>query len=490
VSQPRIVRLDYDSHPKQKILHGLKAQEIMYGGAAGGGKSHGLRWDAYDVCLKNAGCDAYLFRRTRTDLENTHIKRVLRELPEWCGAYSMNRNRYEFFNGSYLNMCYAEHEEDVFRYDSVEFHWLGVDEAGHFSAEQLGYLKTRLRVGGWKYDPAYEGFFPRMILTANPGGISHNYLKKKYISGKQIAKITIEGRDYLIRYFKDESGIQCAFIPASMRDNPTLATNYDKQFADVPEWKRKQLVDGDWDVVPGAFFDCWDVKKHIIRPFTVPQEWARFRALDWGFTQPFWIGEFAVSDGNDIVNTRGETVNYPEGAVICIWEWYGGRNGYGGGNKGLQLDASEVAKKIVRERGKVSYTVAGRDTWNADNGPSSAEKFQTNGLPLAMADVKQGTRVPGWQHCYLMLKSGMFFSFETNDALNSCIPSLEADPDKPDDVNKKGEDHPGDAWRYALMSRPRNTVIEKQDPPPMTVAPTFNDVMKRRKKPERMRICH
>jgi len=85
------------------------------------------------ACLKNPGCDTYLFRRTRVELENTHIKKLKEEIPYGLGRYNETRNRWEFpeVNGtrSYLNMCYAEHEHDVDKYNSVEFHSLLIDEA-------------------------------------------------------------------------------------------------------------------------------------------------------------------------------------------------------------------------------------------------------------------------------------------------------------------------------------------------------------------------
>lgn len=491
--------LSYLPQPKQKILHTThfkidgevyKIRQILYGGAAGGGKSHAMRWDAIECCLNNPGCDAYLFRKSRTDLENTHIKRIKAEIPEELGRYSENRNRMEFKNGSYLNMMYAEHEKDVYKYDSVEFHWLGVDEAGHFSSDQLSYLKTRVRTGGWQ---PRQDIFPRMIYSANPGGVSHTYLKQRFMVGRD--PIWIEIKDHYtgemvkceVRPFLDEDDYPTLFIPASMHDNRYLDPDYEKQFNDLPEWKRKQLVDGDWDVIPGAFFDCWNTRKHVIRPFKVPEYWTRFRAGDHGFATPFWWGEFTISDGEPVINSAGEKVEYPKDAIICIWEWYGSKGDpekhvpdgiYGFGNKGLRLDPAEVASKIVRKRGKVNYSVGGHDMWQADKGPSPAEKFFKAGMTVTQADYKRET---GWQHMYSMINNDLFYSFETNLALNGCIPILETDPNKPEDIEKKGEDHPGDGCRYGLMSRP--LVGEKPKPrEEPRYMPTINELIKLNRK--------
>lgn len=489
--------LSYRPQPKQKILHttefdldGIthKIRQILYGGAAGGGKSHGMRWDAIECCINNPGCDAYLFRKSRTDLENTHIKRIKQEIPDALGKYSENRNRFEFWNGAYLNMMYAEHEKDVFKYDSVEFHWLGIDEAGHFTREQLAYLKTRVRTGGWQ--PAQD-IFPRQIYSANPGGVSHNYLKQTFMIGRKPKVISVldddEGEyvDCTIYPFIDDNGHPTLFIPAKMDDNRYLDDDYEAQFNDLPDWKRKQLVDGDWDTIPGAFFTCWNTKRHIIRPFRVPEYWTKFRAVDWGFATPFWIGEFAISDGEAIINSAGEKHEYPKDAVICIWEWYGSKGekriedgSYGFSLKGLRQDPREVAQTVVNKRGTVDYSVGGHDMWQADKGPSPAEKFFKAGMTIAQADYK---REAGWQHMFSMINNDMFYSFDTCTALNSCIPTLETDPNKPEDIEKKGEDHPGDGCRYGLMSRPFVTERPPEPEKPRYM-PTFNELVKLNRK--------
>ena len=309
------IELSYKPQPKQNLLHGTIVKQILYGGAAGGGKSHSMRWDAYQACLENPGLDAYLFRRTRTELENTHIKKVRVELrldipghEEDLGRYNETRNRYEFTNGSFLNMCYAEHEQHVYNYDSVEFHWLGIDQAEQFTPFMLDYLKTRMRIGAFR--PVVPDMFPRLILSANPGNIAHHYLKEIFIKDRPKFDYDVQGFDANgneitktcpMAIFHDESmvdpmdesdpGWRSAFIPAGIPDNDYLDKNYAAAFGRLPEWRRKQLIWGDWDVVPGAYFECWNPKVTEVEPFEVPRWWTCFRSIDWGFSTPFWYGE-------------------------------------------------------------------------------------------------------------------------------------------------------------------------------------------------------
>ena len=110
--------LPYTPQDKQKLLHSTEARQILYGGAAGGGKSHSLRWDAIAFCLQNPGCDAYLFRRSRGELMDNHIRKIRAEIPAELGQYNSKEDRFVFTNGSGINFCYCEKENDVYRHRS------------------------------------------------------------------------------------------------------------------------------------------------------------------------------------------------------------------------------------------------------------------------------------------------------------------------------------------------------------------------------------
>ena len=159
--------LDYAPQEKQQLLHSTNARQILYGGAAGGGKSVAIRWDAYMACLQNPGCQAYLFRRTLVELRDNHIKWVRGEIPESLAKYSETKNELVFINGSRLNFCYCEKEGDVHRYQGAEMHWVGIDEAAHLTESQISYLKTRNRLGGWKPE-VDTGRLPRFVMASNP----------------------------------------------------------------------------------------------------------------------------------------------------------------------------------------------------------------------------------------------------------------------------------------------------------------------------------
>ena len=102
----------------------------------------------------------------------------------------------------------------------------------------------------------------------------------------------------------------------------------------------KAWLDGDWTIIDGAYFDCWNTEL-VIDPFTIPDHWFRFRAFDWGSAKPFSVGWWAVAGENYI--HKGKVI--PRGALVRYREWYGAKSA----NVGLKLTAEQVAAGI-RER--------------------------------------------------------------------------------------------------------------------------------------------
>jgi hypothetical protein len=440
-----VINLQYTPQPRQNKLHEAICTQILYGGAAGGGKSHGLRWDAYEFCMKNPGCNAYLVRKSHPQLEANHILPLKRELPKELGSYNETKKRFDWWNGSVLQFRHCEYDRDLHDFQGWECHWLGIDEASQLNPEHIKYMKTRVRLGGWKpQDKAAQRRLPRCVMTSNPGGPSHHYLKELFID-RALPETVFYDEEMRNPSNPDHKGWSSIYIPAKMTDNQYLDDDYAGQFGQLPEWQAKQLRDGDWNVIPGAYFDCFNAD-NIIQPFTVPPWWPKFRSCDWGFATPFSIGEWTMSDGSYVETPDGE-VSFPEDALIRVWEWYGNEKG----NKGLRMDGSVVGSKVVLERGRVLPGPCDPSAWRADMGPSAAEKMRKSGLIFFKGDNQ---REAGWQEMYSRIKDNMLLVTSNCYDFIRTIPALEADPMNPNDVLKGGEDHVGDECRYMCMSRP------------------------------------
>lgn len=443
--------LPYVPQPRQKLLHSAIARQIFYGGSAGGGKSKALRWDGAAFCLRNPGCLAVLFRRTQKQLENNHILQIRSEFPPEIGRFNETRRRFEFKNGSVLAFQHCEHRNDLGDIQGWEIHWAGLDEAALFEPEMIAFIKSRMRLGSWKpTDPEDAKRLPRLALGSNPGGPSHAYLKNTFIKAAPPETIFYDStmRD---PNNPEDKGWTSIFIPARMTDNRYLDAGYAAAFQHLPVWQQKQLVDGDWDTVAGAFFECWS-NRNVIPSFEIPENWLRFQSMDWGFATPFSIGEHVVANGEAIVDKTGKEVTYPDGAIIRVWEWYGGIKGFGNGNVGLRRDAGDIGSdlRLMRPH-KVDYRVADESIYRTDSGPSVAEKFAKSGVMWQRAERE---RIPGWQEMYRRIDSGMYLVTDNCTTAIQAIPQAMADENKPEDIKKEGEDHVIDEIRYGLMSRP------------------------------------
>lgn len=470
------IDLGYRPQPKQRVLHTTGARLILYGGAAGGGKSRSIRADAVAACLDNPGCQAFLFRRTLPELEQNHITPIRSELPEslGLGRYNGTRNRFEFANGSMLNFAYCENAGDEWRYHGAEMHWLGVDEAALFGPEQLTFLLSRVRLGS--FDPREPELLPRIVYASNPGGPSHQYLKQIFIDGRTPETV----------FTDPETRMPAIFIPAKIEDNTYIDPSYALQFSRMSKAKQRMYRDGDWNVVAGAFFDCFETGRHVIRPFQVPHWWVKFRAIDWGHATPFSIGWWAVSDGSEVERRDGSKARLPAGALVKYREWYGCQPDAAGRitNAGLRMDGAQVAEKIKSMTDEqVHYTVADPSMWRVDSGPSQAEKMARAGVPCIRADNQ---REAGWQEMYQRMvgEDGepMLYVFDRCTAFIETVPMLLADEKNFEDVVKGSHDHVGDESRYACMSRPW-----KRDRPEEPVKKTGWEFMSLVEQAKRMR---
>jgi hypothetical protein len=455
--------LDLNLHEKQGFAFETEATEVLYGGAAGGGKSHLMRVAAVVWCAAIPGLQLYLFRRIRDDLIKNHMegpKGFRAMLAPWvvCGFVRIVDDEIRFWNGSKIYLCHCKDEKDVYKYQGAEIHVLIIDELTHFTELMYRFLRNRVRMVGVLVPEAYQGKFPRILAGANPGNIGHLWVKSTFIDGTD----TYELR----RMPPEEGGMLRQFIPALLEDNPSMSADDPGYEARLQGLGSKALVEamryGNWDVVEGAFFDCWDAKRHVIRPFTINPQWLRFMSGDWGSAAPFSFGWWAVvSDDMTAENSVGGKVRLPRGCLVRYREWYGASKP----NVGLKLHAEAVAKGLKEREGdkeNVTYRVLDPAAFAEDGGPSIAQRMAAEKMffkPADNARVSQRGAMGGWDQMRSRMVGDddghpMIVAFSTcHDSIRT-IPALQHDDKRPEDVNSDTEDHAGDEWRYGCMSRP------------------------------------
>jgi hypothetical protein len=427
--------------PQLEAFQATWCDELFFGGARGGGKSDFLLGDfARDVPTYRANWRGVLFRRTYPELEEL-VARSRMIYPEtFRGAVYRERpaNEWTFPGGATLKMRHLESDADAESYNGHQYSWIGWDELP-LRPTMVAYnkLKACLRSAAKIPDK-------RIRSTGNPGGAGHQAVKSYFaIDRFPHGFVPIDDED---------SGMTRMFIPSKVTDNLILMQNdpgYIGRLKGVGSAAlMRAWLDGDWDAVAGAYFDCWDSDRHVIRPFAIPEHWTRFGSFDWGSARPFSMGWWAVSDGALLPDGR----QYPAGAMIRYREWYGA----GGPNEGLKMTAEAVADGILAREGteKVSYRVSDPACWKIDGGPSIAERMAKRDVLFRPAD---NSRVAGWDAMRARMvgdDAPMLYVFDTCIDFIRTIPALQHDMAKPEDLDTDGEDHAADEARYGCLSRP------------------------------------
>lgn len=405
--------------PRQVEFMACEARRVLFGGAAGGSKSHALRWHGYQACLRTPRFKTLLLRRNSGDLERTHLRAAVDEAPLFGAVPVPSAHLVKFPNESILEMGHCDDTKAVARYLSAEYDLILFDELVTFEREQFLMVASRAR-------SSKPGVKPRVLAGTNPGGPQAHWVRAMFIDK------TVD-----VAEFPNYRPEDYAYIPSKLEDNPYLNEDYEQGLMDLPPELRKAYRDGDWDIFPGQYFPEWRRSTHVSAArtgdvstpvhLTHPAEYPRVRAVDWGFVKPGWCGWFVL---------------LPDGQVYLEQEYLFSRT-----------VASEVAAEIRRrtqELGvKVRYTVGDTAMWTPDGqtGESIAETFGRAGVPMIQADKD---RVNGWQrlrHWFKPSPSGApwLVSSPACAYFNRTIPSLVSDEHRPEDVDSDGEDHAADA---------------------------------------------
>lgn len=416
-----IITLGQTPNPRQMEFFRARAAHIAYGGARGGGKSWAMRTKFIMLAERYPGINVLLLRRTLPELKENHLNPML-QLLYGHARYKETEKVFTFPNGSRIKLGYCDAESDVYQYQGQEYAVIGMEEATHFTEAQQQFLTTCNR-------STRGDIQPRMYYTCNPGNVGHAWVKRLFIDRV---------------YNEDENPDDYVFIPAKVWDNKVLMEKdpaYVRKLQALPTELRRAMLDGDWNVFAGQFFTSWREDVHVIDPFTIPDHWLRFRAIDYGLDRLVCLWGASDEDGNLYI--------YKEWCISdCI--------------------ISDAARGILERsdgRELCTYGPADLEARSRETGVPRSETFAINGLPLS---IVKNTRVAGWNNLaeWLRITDGKsrLRIFRTCQELIHCLPLLQHDEKNPDDCDTEPHNitHAPDALRYLLDGRPSATTL----PPP------------------------
>ncbi len=409
--------------PTQKRFIDSTADEVLFGGAAGGGKSYAQIIDALIYAVTYPGSRQLILRRTYPELDKSIIRQSLALYPKSIYKYSSSSHTGLFSNGSVIDFGYCDNENDVYRYQSAEFDVIRFDELTHFTKEMYVYLISRLR--------GVNGYPKQMKSSTNPGGIGHKWVKERFID---VGESGVE--------HSTDTGRRI-FIPSFVTDNVFLMAkdrNYLKRLENLSEKDRKALLYGQWDIFEGQYFDEWDRNHHVVKPFELLPEWKRYAAMDYGLDM-LAVYFFAVDEGG---NTFVYKEIYQSNLIISR--------------------AANAIKSVMTE--PVTAFYAPPDLWNRrqDSGRSVADIFAANGIYLTKS---VNDRQSGWYRVKEFLHKGDD-EFGTKGSrlkiFHNCVnlirtlPALTHDSRNVNDVSNTPHEytHAPDALRYFCVMHRNN----------------------------------
>jgi len=404
----------------QEALIACPITLVGYGGARGGGKTDGVL-GKFAIKQEQLGADfnAIFFRKELPQADDL-IERAKQIYLPLKAHWQDQKKQFTFVSGGRLRFRPLANDADAEKYQGQNLSDCAIEEAGNYADPSCI----------WKLFGALRGKGGgQIILTFNPGGIGHSWLKELFI------KPAPKGMKVLVKDLPNGASFDYIYIPSRVHDNQILLAR-DPEYINrlhmvgSPELVRAWL-EGDFEIHEGSYFPEFS-SKHIIAAFNVPQHWPRYLGYDWGYRSPFAAIWGAVSSGRD---DRGNEVPYPKGAIIIYREMWG---------KGV--DNVEQANRIASVSvGENAVAVADPSIFNHEGGPSINDQFTTvfskyKQMGFRAAD---NDRISGWSQIRqrLVAKPPLLYIFATCPYLLETLPSMSIDKRRPEDLDTSGNDH-------------------------------------------------
>jgi hypothetical protein len=424
----------YVPTPKQVEFHETtrKIRRVLYGGQAGPGKSHALRWGLYRDCLTIPNLNCLLLRRTYQQLEQTHLTEMVREQSLIGSVYTTGDKVMRFPNGSIIRAGHCESAADAMNYLSTEYDRIAFDELVTFDRDMALEIMSRARTS----KPAVKAAGDSQVWAGtNPGGRGAMWVKEFFIE-----------RTVDLAEFPSYDPARYGFVEATLDDNPYISDGYRRDLEDLPEMRKRQLLYGDWNAFEGQFFGEWKSDVHIADLPLAPGL-DHFASMDWGFNAPGCVLWWAC---------------LPDGKYHIRWE----HKFKGDSAETVASSITAITKTLGIKR--LKYLVcdpAMKQKTGAGRGESIYETLSRRGLPMRAGD---NDRFNGWNRVHELLRLNeqdepwITVSPDCKYLIRT-LPAMVQDDHDPEDIDSAKDDHAVDALRYGAMSRPSPTRFVKDE---------------------------
>lgn len=418
---------------------------VLYGGAAGGGKSYILRWwlVLFLVWLYRTfglrNVQVGLFCEDYPSLYDRQISKIIYEFPAELGELKQGITKNFQLRPEHGGGTIAlRNLDDPSKYQSAEFAAMAVDELTKNSKSTFDFLRFRLR---W---PGVER--PKFAAGANPGGPGHEWVKSLWIDGEFPTEL---------QPFKK----QFAFIQSKATDNPYLTADYYRNLQSLPPDLAAMFADGSWEIFAGKYFDVFRQGLHVLNLRTDP------KAVIWEPYQAVWAGwDWGIAHANAIyLFTRALVRMQPDEdyrlKTVCFGEVV-----ERGKDQAVMVGLLKAKCKYPDGRpAKLSAIYFSHEKFSRVmemHAPADVlnHLLQASGLPPTSMATRD--RIASASFCYHLFQTNDIVILDTCPKVIKALPTLVRNEDQLDDVLKVDNeaDDCYDAFRYGVFGQlgPRN----------------------------------
>jgi len=429
-----------------------QAKRVMFGGALGPGKTDALMYDPLRY-ISHPQFQALMLRRTYRELEECmeRARRIYTKLPEplkWNG----DSHKWRHPNGGFIEYGHCEHFIDWEKYLTKEYQRIYFDQLETFSEEVITNLWSRCR-------STIKEIPSQIKCSSNPGGISHLFIKQKWIDRCPIRNrgeeryeeefdLYWQPRESAGAY-KDEFGITWEFHPAIIFDNPNIFENdpdYVRTIMSYPKTKRDAWLWGKWDIPMGQYFKEYDFNVHSNHELAkVPMSYRGLISIDWAVTGVFFTTVLMMDHESDIWAIdeswcEDESTESKAGMMERLLKKYP--------QVEVLLVPRDMNKEVKDRQADTTETMLQRFI-------SYIDKQYMRGVYVKQADMGRGSRVPRWDTLRdaLNWKDGhpwLRFIGKQVPKLVETLPTMIHDRTKSDDIDTTTWDHAVDSLGYGI----------------------------------------
>lgn len=451
-------------HPRQADAFMSPATELLYGGAKFGGKSYLMRYAFIEWCRAIRGLQIYFFRKHYKELIENHMEgptgfRAWLQEDEKKRLVAVTTKEIRFANGSRISLNHMQDERFLQQWQGVDIHVLGIDQCEQFLETTYRFLRAQVRINDAlkRVIPAsLQGLFPRILLSANPGGVGHKWVKDMFIGKPK------DNRAWRL-YREERFGLLRQFIPARAEDNPSLRADpgYISRLESIGNpMLVRALREGDWEVVVDSMFGyLWREHRHVCDSFPIPVTWEIWRGCDDGFASPLschWITRDPDDGTFFVIAEIYQKGLLPEDAAekICARDLsipldFG------------QDDIEDNDLPLAGDMDSAAFAMTGTGR------QSRGDQMNLHGCKFRRVEKPSNSRVMRVQMMHQMLSENpnskrrdrdgkrmprMIFFRNCAHAIET-IPALQIDKDNPEDVDTDSEDHAFDSVTYGLLHK-------------------------------------